>query len=161
VQGIEATDPAAQRLITDMADLEEELMPLFRDRDHSAKREQNSYRLYQLGYMFLASLATAIGSTQILVIERYKDWIIWIGLAETLVSLFTVFLATLQGTRQPFSEWIQNRKQAEQLRREYFRYLTDAKPYNVMEGARRRRMMALRAAAINDGEDPDSVEEEL
>lgn len=151
--------PAAQRVRQDMDILNEELMPLFRERDHIAKREQNRYRLYQLSFLMLATAATAVGSFQVwaLQTENAKQWILSLGLLETFIALLTTFIATLMGNRQPLSEWLENRRLAEQLRREYYRFLTDSEPYDALKSAHRQTRLARRSAAINNRKDPDSI----
>lgn len=150
---------AAIRLRADREHLEKELMPFFRDRDFAAHSQQNNYRLYQLAFIVLAALATFIGSLQVWALKDAPNLIIFIGLSETFVALITVFIAQLMGNDNPFALWLDNREQAEQLRREYFRYLTDAVPYAGLVSAKRRRRLSMRAAAINKGSDPDKVEE--
>lgn len=149
--------PAAQRVWDDMTVLNEELMPIFRERDHVAKREQNRYRLYQLSFLLLATAATAIGSFQVWALQSAQEMILVFGLFETFIALLTVFVSTLMGNRQPLGEWLENRRLAEQLRREYYRFLTDSQPYDLLEGTDRKKRLARRAAAINNRKDPDSV----
>lgn len=152
------TSRAAQRLYEDHDHLKRELMPLFHERDHTAKHAQNRYRLYQLSFIGLAVLATLIGSMQVWMLNNAPDGIAFVGAAETIVALFTTFVANLMTNERPFSAWMINRQIGENLRREYFRYLTDAKPYTKLTGAKRRQLLALRAALINDEKDPDKVE---
>ncbi|MGB7339299.1 MAG: DUF4231 domain-containing protein [Phototrophicaceae bacterium] len=149
--------PAAQRVWEDIDVLNEELMPIFRERDHVAKREQNRYRLYQLSFLFLATAATAIGSFQVWALQSAQEMILVFGLFETFIALLTVFVSTLMGNRQPLGEWLENRRLTEQLRREYYRFLTDTEPYDLLDGVDRKKRLARRAAAINNRKDPDSV----
>lgn len=142
------------RILEDMAVLERELLWMFRQRDFQAKLQQNRYRSFQLGYMLLASLATLIGSFQVITLNVYPGWLPWFAFAETIVALFTTFIATIQGNRPPLQLWMLNRRRAEYLRREYFRFLADAEPYDALHDADRRRMLARRAADINRGVDP-------
>lgn len=154
---VDPNSAAAQRVKEDLDHLNKELMPLFRERDFISAREQNRYRLFQLSFMLLASLATAIGSLQVWALTNARDAIVVLGLMETVVALVTTFIATLKGNRQPLPSWLENRRMAEQLRREYFRYLTDTPPYNGLDGSQRRRRLARRAAAINNREDPNII----
>ena len=48
-----------------------------------------------------------------------------------------------------------NRRRAEQLRREYFRFLTRMPPYDEVTGYRRRMLLSKRVADINRGMHPD------
>lgn len=154
---VASTPEAVNRLKQDLDTLETELMPLFRVRDHAAKRDQNRYRRYQISFIFLATMATAVGSFQVWALQTAPEFIVWLGLLETAIALFTTFIATLIGTRQPLGEWLENRRLAEQLRREFFRYLMDIEPYDKLERPAREKHLAQRAAAINNRTDPDSI----
>lgn len=158
--GYEENSEAARRLLEDKKHLDTELLPLFQARDIDAHCNQNSYRRYQLGFMFLAAVATLIGSLQVWALNDNPDWIVRIGLAETLVALLTTYIATLKGNEHPFSAWLHSRQLAEQLRREYYRYLTDTMPYTELTGPTRRKLLALRAAAINRGDDPEAQDKD-
>ncbi|MCA9915138.1 MAG: DUF4231 domain-containing protein [Anaerolineae bacterium] len=153
-------EKAHERLEADLRDLNRELMPLFRELDLRAKVSQNQYRAFQIGFMFLAALTTFVGSLQLFVVgDPGNNGIAIIGLIETLLSLATVFLVNIQGNESPYSKWLTSRQRAEQLRREYFRYLADASPYNEQFAIPKRRLlMARRATSINEGKDPDRVE---
>ncbi|MGJ3239779.1 MAG: DUF4231 domain-containing protein [Anaerolineae bacterium] len=149
--------PAALRVKADIDWLNAELMPLFRERDHVAKREQNRYRQYQLGFLILATAATIVGSFQVWALQSAPQAILFFGVTETFIALLTTFLATLMGNRQPLAEWLENRRLTEQLRREYYRYLTDLPPYDDLDGVDRKTRLARRAAAINNRKDPDII----
>ncbi|MEM9950086.1 MAG: DUF4231 domain-containing protein [Chloroflexota bacterium] len=155
-KGFDANSPAVQRLKEDMDVLNEELMPLFLKVDYRAKRNQNQYRQYQVNYFLLATAATVIGSFQVAALQVAQEWILVLGLLETVIALLTTYIATRRGNRQPLPEWLEKRRHAEQLRREYFRFLTDAEPYNLIDGAKRARLLGLRAGAINLGKDPNA-----
>lgn len=152
---------AAERLRRDKQHLDKELLPLFQARDADAHCSQKSYRAYQVSFMALAMLATAVGSIQVWALDNQPSLIIVLGLTETVIALMTTYVATIKGNEHPFGAWLANRQRAEQLRREYFRYLTDAEPYTTISGAQRRKMLSLRAATINRGEDPKAIEEDL
>jgi hypothetical protein len=146
-----------KRIEEDIKTLETELLWMFRDRDFQAKQQQNRYRSYQLGYMLLASIATIIGALQVITLNALPSWLPWFAFAETIVALFTTFIATVQGSRPPLQLWLLNRRRTEYLRREYFRFLADAPPYDGLRDTDRRRMLARRAADINRGVDPEDA----
>ena len=151
--------PAARdEIIKDIEFMEYELMRLFRQRDHSAKQQQNRYRRVQILYLMLAGLATMIGSLQALAFESNPETIPVYAFAETIVALLATFLATVSGREPPLPLWLQNRRRAEQLRREYFRFITRVPPYDEVEGYQRRMMLSKRAADINRGVYPQDVE---
>lgn len=146
--------PAAARIRQDVQFLEYELLRLFRQRDHTAKKQQNRYRKYQLGYIALATLATLIGSCQAIALASSPESMpVW-AFGETVVALLATFLATIGGREAPMPLWLMNRRRAEQLRREYFRFLANLPPYDEQVGYRRSMLLSRRAAEINRGEDP-------
>jgi hypothetical protein len=107
--------------------------------------------------MILASVATLIGSLQVITLDAFPSWLPWFAFLETIVALFTTFIATVQGSRPPLQLWLLNRRRTEYLRREYFRFLADTPPYDGLHDADRRRMLARRAADINRGVDPEDA----
>jgi hypothetical protein len=150
-----ATAAAIQK---DYEYLDNELMPMFRDRDFRAKEEQNRYRKYQLYFMGLAASATFIGSLQVIVIDR-ANWVSFFAFLEMFVALLTTYVATVQGNESPLQRWLLHRRRAESLRREYFRYLANVEPYDTMTPAQRRRLLSNRAADINRGVYLDELEQ--
>ncbi len=151
-----ANSDAAAHLKEDIQFLDKELLRLFRDRDSEAKMQQNRYRLYQISYMLLAALATIIGSFLALALNGPPVVVALLGFLETLVALVTTYLATISGREQPLPLWLENRRKAEHLRQEYYRYLMDLAPYDALQGYDRRRTLSLRAANINRGLFPES-----
>lgn len=148
-------DPAsAERIRNDVRFLEYELLRLFRQRDHTAKKQQNRYRKYQLSYIGLATIATLIGGLQAIALSNSPNTIAIWAFAETVIALIATFLATIGGRETPLPLWITNRRRAEQLRREYFRFLANLPPYDAVEGYRRSMLLSRRAAEINRGDIP-------
>jgi hypothetical protein len=153
-------DPAArQRVQNDIKFMDHELLRLFREVDTQAKQNQNRYRLFQLGYIALAGAATLFGSLQALSLNTHRDWMPWLAFAETVIALVATYLATISGREPPLPRWLDNRRKAESMRREYFRYLLNLPPYDgVAEGPVRRRLLSQRAADINRGIFPEASE---
>lgn len=147
---------AAQRIREDMAYLDKELLRLFKDRDYDAKFQQNRYRQYQIGYMVLAAAATIVGAFLALSLDSSPELVPVFGFIETLIALLTTYLATISGRESPLPLWLENRRKAEHLRREYFRYLMDLAPYDELTGYDRRRTLSIRAADINRGFFPEA-----
>lgn len=146
---------AAARIEADIAFMDYELLRLFIQRDYEAKSSQNRYRVYQLMFLVLATLATMIGSFQALALNSSPDWLpIWAFL-ETVVALLATFLATISGREPPLPRWLDNRRRAEQLRREYFRFLMNLPPYDSLTGYKRQVELSRRAADINRGMFPE------
>ncbi len=135
--------------------LDHELMRLFRERDFEASRQQNRYRKHQLFFMLLAALATLIGSLQALALTGNPGIVPLFALIETIIALMTTYLATVSGREPAMPLWLQNRRRAEYMRREYFRYLMNLPPYDEVVGFERQLMLSARAADINRGVYPD------
>lgn len=145
------------RVKEDIKYMEDDLMRLFRIRDHSASFNQNRYRKYQILYILLAALATMVGSFQALALFSSTRTTPWWGFLETVIALLVTFLAVLISRESPLTLWLENRRKAEQMRREYFRFLVNLPPYDALEGAARRKTLGRRAADINRGLDPDQT----
>lgn len=153
-----ATDKTIRAIESDLDLLEREVLRLFRERDLEAKVQQNRYRLYQISFIVLSAVATAIGSLLALALtQQPPTWVPVLGFAETVVALLATFLAQISGRESPFMLWLENRRAAEGLRREYFRYLMRLPPYDneAMQPYERRLLLAERAALINRGTSPD------
>ncbi|MBK8030129.1 MAG: DUF4231 domain-containing protein [Chloroflexi bacterium] len=152
----DASPETSNAIRTDIKFLEEEMLRLFRERDHMASKQQNAYRLYQILFLVLAAVATAFGSFQALALAGSdRNWLAVWGLLETVVALLAVFLATISGREPPLPLWMTNRRRAEQLRREYFRFLMNLLPYNELDSVGRRVKLSERVADINRGVFPD------
>jgi hypothetical protein len=149
-------DTSTQRQIQqDIAFLQTDLMPLFISRDHEAKKQQVRYLRYQIGYILLAATATTIGGLQALTLTSTPTSMpIW-AFFETLVALFVSYLASISGREPPMPLWLANRRRAEQLRREYFRYLMNTTPYDELDAITRQLTLSMRAADINRGVYPE------
>lgn len=154
-----ATQAAIDKILADMNFLDHELLRLFRDRDYNASHEQNRYRAYQMTFMALATLATLVGTLQAWALNADSSWLPWIAFFETFVALATTYVATISSRESPLPAWLMNRRRAEYLRREYFRFLMDLDPYNAVTGTDRKQLLSLRAANISRGIYPDKSAE--
>jgi hypothetical protein len=144
-----------QTIEADLQFMDHELLRLFRQRDHEAKLQQNRYRLFQIFFIGLAAVATMIGSIQALLLSDNAHLVPVFAFFETAIALAATFLATISGREAPLPLWLANRRRAELMRREYFRYLINLPPYDSLEGIQRRTTLSRRAADINRGVDPD------
>jgi hypothetical protein len=143
----------------DIEFLKKDALRLFRERDHIAKKNQNYYRLYQILFLVLAAVATALGSLQTLALaDNNRELLAFWAFVETVIALLAVYLATISGREPPLPLWMTNRRRAEQLRREYFRFLMNLSPYDDLakpDNVERRVKLSERAADINRGDFPD------
>lgn len=151
ITSAKATPDAIAQLNSDLAFLDRELLRLFRQRDFEAKYQQNRYRFYQIAYMVLAATATVIGSFLAVSLNSAPDWVPFLGFLETIIAVMTTFLATVSANEPALPLWLENRRKAEQMRREYFRFLMDLAPYDALDNYERRRKLAVRVANINRG----------
>lgn len=154
---LDNADPeTAQQIRADIAFLEYEVLRLFRMRDHTAKKQQNLYRFYQILFLILAAIATTLGSLQALSLNANdRNLLAVFAFAETVIALASVYLATISGREPPLTLWMMNRRRAEQLRREYFRFLMNLEPYTQLNAIQRRLLLSERGAEINRGVFPD------
>jgi len=149
-------EAALEKIKQDRDFMEPELMVYFRELDHKAKLQQNGYRLFQLSILALATLATIIGSLQAVMLSSNPDILPWLGALEAFVALLTVFVVQTRGTNSRLSDWLNNRRKAEQMRREFFRYLMDLPPYRSIEvDYERKQTLSRRAAEIYNDKFPE------
>ena len=149
-------EEVVRQIEEDIRFMDYELLRLFRERDYEAKLQQNRYRLFQIFFIGLAAVATMLGSIQALMLNNNPGVVPVFSFLETVVALLATFLATISGREAPLPIWLANRRRAEHLRREYFRFLVNMPPYDSQEGFQRRTLLSKRAADIADGIDPDS-----
>jgi hypothetical protein len=142
------------RLTADRKTLQEELMPFFRQCDSRAAVYQNVYRQTQISYIALATLATIFGSLQAVSLPLNPYAVAALAFGETLIALVATFIATISGNEPPYQVWLENRRKAETLRREYFRFLMNLTPYDRVGGHQRDSLLDRRAAEINMGRIP-------
>lgn len=137
--------------------LDIEIMGKFREMDVEAKVQQNSFKLYQIVLIILAMLATMAGSLQAIFLSQNPDVVPYLGIIETMIALFTIFVVTIGGSsKDSLQAWIESRRISERFRREYFRYLMDLPPYTSMQvDYERRQLLAKRAASIFNGDSPE------
>lgn len=148
------SERVVKRIQDDIDYAEHEVLRLFRARDYDAARNQNRYRKTQIFYIMLAGLATTFGALQAYTLAGNPLLSPWFGLGETIVALSTVFIAAINARRPPLRAWLNNRRVAEQLRREYFRFVTNLPPYTDLNADDRRAELSKRAANINLGIEP-------
>lgn len=153
----DAPEEVREEIKADMHVLDIELLNrFFKERDFEATRHQNRYRRFQVTYITLAFVATILGSLQAYAIAAWPKALTTIALLETVVALLATMVATISTSEPPFTEWIENRRIAEFLRQEFFRYLLRIDPYDRFTvKARRDMFLARRAAEINSGKYPE------
>lgn len=145
-----------EHIVKEMNEIEHDCMRLFRERDYEASDQQNAYRLYQLGYMFLATMATILGSAQAISFGSNADLVPFFALAQTMIAGLATFLSFISTREPPLPRWLEHRRRAEFLRREYMRYLMQLPPYDDVKAQpyQRKQVLAVRAANANRGDLP-------
>ncbi len=148
---MDATEATRKRVREDMQFLDRELLRLFKGRDYEAKFHQNRYRRFQIIYIALAMLASIIASLQAMFQSRdLQTATILAGIAGFIA--LTASAVAILGERLPsFTFWMQERRSAEHLRREYYRYLLNLPPYTTLNLKQRKLLLSSRAAQISGG----------
>ncbi len=147
-----ADQDTTKRILEDIEFLDHHVLRLFRERDYAASFQQNRYRLFQILFLILPFIATIIGGLQAFSLVINPNRLPTFAFIETLVALIGIFLATISTREPPLPLWLNNRRRAESLRREYFRYLMRVKPYDDLEGNDLQMELTRRAADINRGQ---------
>lgn len=147
----------AKEIEEDVAYLNQELLRFFKDRDYEAKKQQNRYRSYQIMFILLALGASCLGAAQALVSGKADHLLPFVAFGETAIALIATFVSTISTFEPPMPRYIHNRRIAESLRQEYFRYLMRVEPYDQFGSnvADRKMHLSRRAAEINQGKSPD------
>jgi hypothetical protein len=107
-------------LAADLATLESELMPYFRELDASALRFQNQFRLYQVTLIFGGALATILGALHASLASGAGTWI---GISEAVLAAVLSGVAVRSQTTRAHERYSTDRLKAERLRSEYFLFL--------------------------------------
>jgi len=156
IQQIHQLDGASiQRIKDDRQFMEKELMRYFRELDTDAKVKQNNYRLYQIRILMMATAATLVGSLQAVSLDNEMALRLF-GLLEGVIALFAVFIIQTRGSDSTLPGWLNARKKAEQLRREYFRFMLRLPPYdNSAQPYDLKLRLSSRAAEIYNDKDPE------
>lgn len=142
---------AVTRIESDLEFLEYELLRLFSDRDHKANLQQNRHRLYTVQYITLGVLAVCVGALIAVAVATNPPLVPYLAVFSTLLALVMTFLGTISGREPPVEQWYVNRRRAEMLRREYFRFLMRLPPYQDGDDFQIKRTLSQRAADINRG----------
>ena len=139
----------------DRAFMETELMRYFRELDVEAKVKQNEYRKHQIRILILASAATLTGAMQAISINN-EPYLRFFGFLEAVIALFTVFVIQIRSSDATLPGWLGARKKAEQLRREYFRFMLRLPPYDQEQPIYKLRLtLSARVAEIYNDKDPE------
>lgn len=149
------------RFTADLDFLEQEMGESYVEWDRKAKIAQNRYRRNQINYVLLAMIATIVGSFQAVVVGHDPTLLRTLGLIETVIAVFAVFLSTGFNAIPPLPEWIKHRRRTESLRQEYFRFLMHQAPYDeAPSDLERQGLLRARVGDINSGKFPSTEKKE-
>jgi hypothetical protein len=156
-----ASPDDAARFTADLDFLEQEMGESYVEWDREAKVAQNRYRRNQINNILLAMVATIVGSFQAVVVGHDATLLRWLGLIETVIAVFAVFLSTGFNAIPPLPEWIKQRRRTESLRQEYFRFLMHQTPYDeAPSDLERQGLLRARVGDINSGKFPSIEKKE-
>ncbi|MDZ4768305.1 MAG: SUMF1/EgtB/PvdO family nonheme iron enzyme [Chloroflexota bacterium] len=145
---------ARRSISSDIDHLEHDLLPLFRQRDYAAAAAQNSFRLGQLGYAVLVIAIIAMGSLALWLVFVNPTLTRFTAPGALALTLSVLYLVTIMKREPAYPRYLDSRRKAEALRREYFRYLARLSPYSQERDAiTRRYLLSERAANLNLGTD--------
>jgi hypothetical protein len=121
-------------LAQDMRDLEQYLLPVFFEFNQGALHYQNRFYLSQWVFLLGAFATTVSGAltTWAYSLEGSNLPAI-LGVVTAIISAITTFFSFVYEQTSPQKRWTQLRRLAEELRTNYFRYLSHTKPYDKPE----------------------------
>lgn len=145
-------DPeAVARIERDLDLLEYELLRLFRDRDMQAKAAHNRHRVNTLVFILLGVMSILLGTLVAVALATASSFVPVLSFLVTLLALIMTFTATISGRETSITNWYGNRRRAEMLRREYFRFLMRLPPYHEGDDYQLKLTLSRRAAEVNRG----------
>jgi hypothetical protein len=135
----------------DLADLEEYLLPSFFEFSQKSKYFQNQFYLYQWVFIWGAFLTTVLGAlASIFYVANPSPGDVEVSIQQmfsyltALVGAVTAFITALSNRGEPLKRWGKTRRLAEELRMNYFNYLSHLPPYDKPD-----RVQKLRESVIN------------
>ena len=116
------TDAQMQHAVfsADFKELENELLPHFRELSVEALRVQNQFRRQQVVLIFGGACATVLGAMQS---SLGSSAAVWAGIFETVLAAILAAVALRAQTTHAQEFYFTNRLKAERLRAEYFLFL--------------------------------------
>jgi hypothetical protein len=122
----------------DVEDLEEYLLPAFFKFNQQSRYFQNQYYLYQWVFTFGAFVTTVLGSLATLyypppgMTATANDQTIQqvFSFATAIMGAITAFTTILSNRGEPQKQWSRTRRLAEELRMNYFTYISHLPPFD-------------------------------
>ncbi len=121
-------------VVQDLKDMDEHLLPTFFELSQKAKYFQNMFYNYQwmfIGGTFFSTILGVYTTHTFTTPEALQSLPFQVAtLATSLVSAIVAAYTGLTNRRQPQRRWAQARRAAEELRMNYFLYISHLAPYN-------------------------------
>jgi hypothetical protein len=134
----------------DLADLDEYLLPTFFEFSQKSKYFQNQFYLYQWVFIGGAFLTTVLGALASIYYVTNPGGVST-GLSTqqlfsyltAVVGAVTAFITALSNRGEPLKRWGKTRRLAEELRMNYFNYLSHLPPYDKPDRVQKLREMVI------------------
>ncbi len=146
-------DDAARLLRAEVAIADQVLLRPFSDSDYDAVRIHIRYRLIQLSSAALIIVMIALCGVGLWLAFSARSTPLTLALVGVVGLCLLVIYISGGGRANLYNRYMNQRRSAEWLRREYFRFLARLAPYNGTEGDRHRRVNE--RAAHQDAAQPD------
>jgi len=129
----------------DLADLDQYLLPSFFEFSQKSKYFQNQFYLYQWIFIWGAFLTTVLGAlASIFYVATGQDSIQqFFSYMTAIVGAVTAFITALSNRGEPLKRWGKTRRLAEELRMNYFNYLSHLPPYDKPDRVQKLREMVI------------------
>lgn len=128
----------------DLADLKQHLLPTYFQLNTKAKYYQNQFYMYQWVFVWGAFITTLLGTLSAFTSnsasgspEATLSRIFSLGTA--IVGAFTAYITQLSNRGRPQERWAKTRTLTEELRTQYFKYLSHLPPYDKPDRVQRLR----------------------
>ncbi len=135
----------------DLADLDEYLLPTFFEFSQKSKYFQNQFYLFQWVFIWGAFLTTILGALASIFYLASPGPVVNTGLSvqqffsylTAFVGAVTAFITALSNRGEPLKRWGKTRRLAEELRMNYFNYLSHLTPYEKPDRVQKLREMVI------------------
>jgi len=129
----------------DLADLDQYLLPSFFEFSQKSKYFQNQFYLYQWIFIWGAFLTTVLGAlASIFYVTTGQDAVQqFFSYMTAIVGAITAFITALSNRGEPLKRWGKTRRLAEELRMNYFNYLSHLPPYDKPDRVQKLREMVI------------------
>lgn len=135
----------------DLADLDQYLLPTFFEFSQKSKYFQNQFYLYQWVFIWGAFLTTVLGALASITYITNPIGSNPGGISTqqlfsyltAIVGAVTAFITALSNRGEPLKRWGKTRRLAEELRMNYFNYLSHLPPYDKPDRVQKLREMVI------------------